>query len=74
MPRQIAKKAFHVTLWAAFPLCVDLLVGGRFLELNSEVDHGDIKGRNAQSHANEYALDKSEPFAHFAGKRSWNGT
>ena len=59
MPRQIAKKAFHVTLRAAFPLCVDLLVGGRFLELNSEVDHRDIKGRDAQSHANELAPDGS---------------
>ena len=31
--------------------CVDLLVGGRFLELNNEVDHGDIKGKNTQSYA-----------------------
>ena len=59
MSRQIAKKVFHVTLWAVFPLCVDLLVGGRFLELNGEVDHGDIKGRNARSHASELAPDGS---------------
>ena len=56
MPSRIAEKVFHVTLWAMFRFCVDLLVGGRFLELNSEVDHGDIKGRNAQSHADELAV------------------
>ena len=36
--------------------CVDLLVEGRFLELNNEVDHGDIKGRNTQSHAGEFVV------------------
>ena len=37
--------------------CVDLLVGGRFFELNNEVDHGDIKGRNTRSPASELALE-----------------
>ena len=52
------KKAFHVTHWAVFLLCVDLSVGGRFLEHNGEVEHGYIKGRKAWNPANEIALGR----------------
>src|SRR6478736_8853314 len=64
----VAEDALHLAFGGGLHGLADVVVAGFFVELDGEVDHGHVRGRHAEGHAGELAVELRNHLAHGLGR------
>ena len=63
----VAEDALEFAFGSFLHGCLNLFVGGSFLETAGQVNHRNVSGGDAQGHAREFALQRGDHFTHSLG-------